>query len=80
MLVKYIDAAMKKAHYEILADDNSYYGEIPGFQGIIANADSLEECREQLKSVLEEWIMLRIYKNLELPKVDELSIEISEVA
>lgn len=34
MLTDYIQAAMHKAHYEILEDDRSYYGEIPGFQGV----------------------------------------------
>ncbi|NOX19557.1 MAG: type II toxin-antitoxin system HicB family antitoxin [Chlorobi bacterium] len=80
MLLKYIDTAMGKARYEILSDDNSYYGEIPEFQGVVANADSLEKCREQLREVLEEWVLLRIYKNLSLPVVDGVAITISEVA
>ena len=40
MLTEYIEAAMKKARYEILPDDHSYYEEIPGFQGVYANAAS----------------------------------------
>ena len=28
MLTKYLDAAMRHAHYEMLADDGSIYGEI----------------------------------------------------
>ena len=38
MLIEYIKAAMRNAHYEIIADDNSYYGEIPGFDGVYANS------------------------------------------
>ncbi len=45
MLKKYIRAAMGRAHYEILVDDSSSYGEIPGFDGVYANADTLEQCR-----------------------------------
>lgn len=57
MLTKYIIAAMHKATYEILSD-GTFYGEIPGFQGVYANADTLESCREQLQEVLEGWIIL----------------------
>jgi hypothetical protein len=31
MLTGYIKAAMRRAHYEILSDDGSFYGEIEGF-------------------------------------------------
>lgn len=46
MLTSYIGAAMHHATYEIL-DDGTYYGEIPGFQGVYANANTLEACREE---------------------------------
>ena len=41
MLTKYIIAAMHKATYEILSD-GTFYGEIPGFQGVYANAETLK--------------------------------------
>lgn len=34
MLTKYIEAAMRHAAYEIIEDDNSFYGHIPGFSGL----------------------------------------------
>ena len=60
MLSDYLHAALRRAMYEILPDDGSYYGEIPGFNGVYANADTLEECRKQLAEVLEEWILFRL--------------------
>ncbi len=54
MLTSYIQAAMHRATYEILSEDGSYYGEIPRFQGVWANAPTLEACREELQSVLED--------------------------
>ena len=57
MLTEYIRAAMRRATYEILSD-GTFYGEIPGFQGVYANAETLEACREQLQEVLEGWIVL----------------------
>ncbi|HZR39817.1 MAG TPA: type II toxin-antitoxin system HicB family antitoxin [Ktedonobacteraceae bacterium] len=79
MLTKYIHAAMSKARYEILPD-GSFYGEIPGFNGVYANSDTLEECREELKEVLEEWILLRVSQHLPLPTVDGIELIIREIA
>lgn len=60
---------MKRAKYEIL-EDGIFYGEIPGFQGVYADTDTLEECREQLQEVLEEWIVLGFQLGHSLPIVD----------
>ncbi|MDT5062982.1 MAG: hypothetical protein QOH63_3441 [Acidobacteriota bacterium] len=68
MLTRYIQAALHQARYEILTDDLSFYGEIPGFEGVYANAATLEACREELAEVLEEWILFRISRNLSLPR------------
>ncbi len=80
MLTRYINGAIAKAKYEILPDDGTYYGEIPGFEGIYANAATLEACREELIEVLEEWILFRVSRNLELPVVDGLILAIKEPA
>ncbi len=79
MLMKYMQAALHQAKYEILSDDGSYYGEIPKCSGVYANAASLEKCREQLEEVLEEWIVFRIHKNLPLPVIDGIELAVKEV-
>lgn len=80
MLTNYIRAALHQAQYEILSDDGTFYGEIPNFDGIYANANTLEACREELAEVLEEWILFRVSKNLPLPVVDGIELVIKEVA
>lgn len=80
MLTDYMRAALHHARYEILPDDNSFYGDIEGFDGVYANAPNLEACREELAEVLEEWILFRIAKGLSLPVVDGLELTIKEVA
>ena len=80
MLMKYIQTALRHAKYEILTDDGSFYGEIPVCNGVYANAMTLEECREQLEEVLEEWILFRVHKHLPLPVVDGIELTIKEVA
>jgi predicted RNase H-like HicB family nuclease len=80
MLLEYIQAALRRAKYEILTDDGSYYGEIPECAGVYANAETLEECREELREVLEEWVLFRVYKNLQLPTIDGIELLVKEVA
>lgn len=69
MLMEYLNAALKHARYEILADEGTYYGEIPECNGVYANANTLEECREELIEVLEEWILFRVHQDLPLPQI-----------
>ena len=80
MIRQYIAAAMATAEYEILSDDGSFYGEIPGFQGVYSNADTLEECRAELEDVLDEWLLFSISRNLDVPVVDGLDINIKVTA
>lgn len=80
MLTKYLQAAMRRATYEILPDDGSYYGEIPGFPGVYASASTLEGCREELEEVLEEWILLRVSEHQPLPEIDGLQLAVQKVA
>ncbi len=74
MLTAYIETSMRHATYEIL-EDSTYYGEIPGFQGVYANADTLEACRDQLKGVLEGWIVLGLRLGHGLPVVDGIRLD-----
>jgi predicted RNase H-like HicB family nuclease len=76
MLIKYVQAAMRHAKYEILEDDGSFYGHIPELQGVWANADTLEECREELESVLEGWLLLGIALHHPIPTVDGIKIRV----
>lgn len=80
MLTKYLQGAMRRARYEILPDEGTYYGEIPGFDGVYADAGTLEDCREQLEEVLEEWILFRVSEHLPLPEVDGQALVVKKVA
>ena len=76
----YIQAGMEQAQYEILPDDGTFYGEIRECPGVYSSAPILEKCRNELEEVLEEWILLRIYKNLEIPPIDNIDIKIKKQA
>jgi predicted RNase H-like HicB family nuclease len=75
MLTDYIQAAMRQAKYEIL-EDGTYYGEIPPCQGVITNADNLEECREMLLDALETWILYGLKFGDEIPVIDGININV----
>ncbi len=67
MLIEYIEAAMARAKYEIIDDEEPYYGEIPQLKGIWATGKTLEECRKRLSEVIEGWIIVRLKRGLPIP-------------
>ncbi len=79
MIIEYVEKAMEKATFEDLGNTEGFYGEIPGFDGVLSNAPAESECREQLREVLEEWILLRVSRQLPIPVVDGIELRIQEV-
>jgi predicted RNase H-like HicB family nuclease len=79
MLREYIGAGLRAARYEILPDGSGFYGEIPGFPGVYANSQTLEECRNELEEVLEEWVLVRVSQNLDLPAACGIELKIRRV-
>ena len=71
MLARYLDAAMEIATYEIVEDDGSYWGEIPGFQGVWAKEKTLPVCQRELREALSDWIALRLRLGLEIPELEQ---------
>lgn len=75
MLTEYIQAAMRKARYKLLDANGGYFGEIPGFDGLWATAKRLEDCREELQSVLESWLIIKLRHNdSDLPTIGGMSL------
>jgi len=66
MITQYIKSQFKKAVYKIL-DDGTYFGEIPGLNGVWSNGKTLEICRQELQEVLEEWILLKLTDGDSIP-------------
>lgn len=62
MITAYILDQLTKARYKLL-DDGTYFGEIPGLQGVWADGKTLEDCRNELADVLESWLYLKIRTN-----------------
>jgi predicted RNase H-like HicB family nuclease len=75
MIREYIEAAMALAKYEIIKDEDPYYGEIPGLEGVWASGKTLEECRRNLVDVLDGWIVVRLKKGLPVPQIGNYQVE-----
>lgn len=58
MLLEYIDKAMSKAEYDKLEDGT--YSKITVCPGVIAFGKTLYECQNELRSVLEGWLIVKI--------------------
>ena len=69
MLSEYIDRAMQHATYE-KTETGQYFGSIPVAPGVWSEAANLEQCRAELREVLEEWIILSLKRGDPLPVVD----------
>jgi predicted RNase H-like HicB family nuclease len=69
MLSLYIARALEHAQYE-LTEEGRYFGSIPVIPGVWSEAPSLERCREELREVLEEWIVLSLKRGDPMPVID----------
>ncbi len=65
-LTAYIEAALELARYDKLEDD-SFAGEIPKLKGVIAFGKTLRGCESELRSVLEDWILVGLRLGHKLP-------------
>ena len=65
MITEYIRAAMEKATYEMINDEEPYFAKIPELQGVWASGKTLEE-----------WIVISIKKSLPIPPIEKYKIEV----
>lgn len=65
-LSAYIEAALELARYDKLEDD-TFAGEIPRLKGVAAFGKTLRDCENELRSVLEDWILVGLKLGHKLP-------------
>jgi predicted RNase H-like HicB family nuclease len=75
MLTEYIERAMKKARYKKLAD-GTYCGTIRPCPGAIAFGKTLRECKREMRSVLEDWLLVKLRHGDPLPTIDGINLNI----
>jgi predicted RNase H-like HicB family nuclease len=75
MISRYIDRALARAHYQLLAN-GTFAATVRGLRGVIATGDTLEACRRDLAEVVEEWLLVRVARGLSIPSLDGASIKV----
>ncbi|MCU0726281.1 MAG: type II toxin-antitoxin system HicB family antitoxin [Planctomycetes bacterium] len=76
MIRQYVECALRRARYDKLEDD-SFVGEVRGLRRVLATADTLEECRDRLGEVAEEWVLVRVARGLRVPALEGISVAVS---
>ena len=66
ILSSYLEQAMAQAAYDKL-DDGTFHGRIPSCKGVVAFGDTLHACEQELRSILEDWILVGLKLGHPLP-------------
>ncbi len=66
VLTEYVSKLMGRAVYDKL-EDGTYSGRIPECKGVVAFGATLRECEEELRSTLEDWILVGLKLGHPLP-------------
>ena len=73
VITNYIEYAMSQADYDKL-DDGTFGGRIPACPGVIAFASSLRDCEVELRSTLEDWLLVGFKLGHRLPVINEIDL------
>jgi predicted RNase H-like HicB family nuclease len=68
VLSDYVEQTMARAAYDKL-EDGTFAGRVPSCQGVVAFGATLRECEEELRSTLEDWILVGLKLNHPLPVI-----------
>jgi predicted RNase H-like HicB family nuclease len=75
MITEYINAALQRAKFEIINDEEPYYGEVTELDGVWATGKTLEECRRNLTEVIDGWLVVRLKKGLPIPPLGKYRVK-----
>jgi predicted RNase H-like HicB family nuclease len=73
ILTEYLDRAMAQAEYDKM-EDGSFSGRIASCKGVIAFGTSLRECEDELRSTLEDWLLVGLKLGHMLPVIDGIDL------
>ena len=73
VLSDYVAEALAEAAYEKL-EDGSYAGRIPPCTGVVAFGTTLRDCKNELRSTLEDWILVGLHLKHPLPVIQGIDL------
>lgn len=68
ILSEYLDRAMAQAEYDKL-EEGTFSGRIASCKGVIAFGATLKECEAELRSTLEDWLLVGVKLGHSLPVI-----------
>jgi predicted RNase H-like HicB family nuclease len=66
ILSDYVEQALAEAAYDKL-EDGTFAGRIPPCPGVVAFGGTLRQCEDELRSTLEDWILVGLKLGHPLP-------------
>jgi predicted RNase H-like HicB family nuclease len=75
ILSDYVEEALAQATYDKL-EDGTYAGHVPPCVGVIAFGETLRECEINLRSTLEDWILVGLKLNHPLPLIADIDLNL----
>ncbi len=73
ILTDYLENALAQAEYDKL-EDNTFFGRIPSCKGVVAFGATLRECETELRSTLEDWVLVGLKLGQSLPVLNSLDL------
>ena len=73
IVTEYISSALVQSEYDKL-DDGTFVGRIPACKGVIAFGSTLSECENELRSTLEDWLLVGFKLGHPLPVIDDIDL------
>jgi predicted RNase H-like HicB family nuclease len=75
VLSEYITLSMAQAVYDKL-EDGTFAGRIPSCPGVLAFETTLRQCEDELRSTLEDWILLGLKLGHTLPIIENINLNL----
>jgi predicted RNase H-like HicB family nuclease len=73
ILSEYVEHALAQASYDKL-EDGSFAGRIPPCLGVVAFSETLRRCEDELRSTLEDWLLVGLKLGHPLPVIDGIDL------
>ena len=73
ILSEYLERAVAQAEFDKL-EDGTFAGRIPTCKGVVAFGSTLQECASELRSTLEDWVIVGLKLGHPLPVIEDIDL------
>ena len=73
VLTDYVEQALAEANFDKL-EDGTFTGQIYSCNGVVAFGPTLRQCQLELRSILEDWILLGLKLGHTLPVIADIDL------